>query len=200
MKRIIPLVGVFVSILLVVASPASATFYGGGAVGQGSSDLGLSDMSDGSQLTGNVDDSATGWRLYGGYKVFRFFAVEAAWMDVGEVSVDATSDGSGLIYVPGSVTSELSADGYALAGLGVLPIGSKYQLFAKMGYFFWDAEMSIANGGSTLAGGTDGEDMLYGAGFVWNYTGPGSLRLEYETIDMDAMGVDTLSAGLSFRF
>ena len=108
-------------VALVAAPSAHAGFYGGGSFGQSSTDLGFSDFNDGS-LTGGFDDSDTAWRLYGGFKMFKFFAVEAGWADMGEYTLNATSTGS-LQYPAGPINSASSVDGYSVSALGTVPVG-----------------------------------------------------------------------------
>lgn len=204
MKRISLMTALALGFLLVAfTSPASAGFYYGGSVGQASADVSTTDFDDGGSLSGSVDDSPTDWRLYGGYKFFKFLAVEASWLDMGKVTFDGTSDGSGVFYDAGAVTTSQSADGYSISTLGTIPVGTSFQVFAKVGYVFWDADLTLSNTafpGGSLSANDDGNDLQYGAGFAWDYTGPGSLRFDYEIGEVAGVDIDNLSAGLAFRF
>jgi len=202
MKQRILFALVCVALLAITAGSANAGVYVGGAIGQGSADISAADLDDGSFTSREVNDTDTDWKVYGGWRLFRFFAVEAAYNDMGEVSAGGTSDGSGFVWAPGEVSQRASVDGISLATMGVLPLG-KFDLFAKVGYLFWDADLTVVNDalqGGSVRGSEDGEDTLYGAGFVWNYTGPGALRLEYELGKIDQLDINSLSAGVTFMF
>ena len=110
--------------LLVIGAPAANAggWYVGGAVGQTSTDLGSLDP--GSGVSGvSIDDSDTGFKVLGGYNIMKFIAVEAAFVDIGQVSVDGTVQGIGS-----SVTAE--ADGFAVEALGIFPFANKFCLIA----------------------------------------------------------------------
>jgi len=185
MKKILSTLAVCLGVCLFAAVPASAGPYFGASLGQASADLG--DM--GPNTT--VDDSDTEWKVYGGWRLFKFVALEAGFSDKGEVSAASTVDTSSVA---------MSADGITVAALGVLPVG-QFDIFAKMGYLYWDADLAINDpffGPMSLS--DDGEDAILGAGVVWNYTGPGAARIEYEKAEIDDLDVDTISAGLTFMF
>jgi hypothetical protein len=202
MKRLCCALSVLAGVLLLPSfAPALAGPYAGASFGQASTDVQLSDLDDGSTLSsGSVDDTSTCWKIYGGFRAFKFFSVEAGYTDLGEVSANAVSDGSGLIYDAGDVASTYEAEALSVATLGVLPLG-RVNLFAKVGYMFWDADASLSNSAfGDIVASDDGEDVMYGAGLVWDYKGLGELRFEYETAEVAATDINTLSAGVSFLF
>lgn len=204
MKRTFSGIAVALGLLLVFSgAPVSAGFYAGGSLGQASNgDIGVGDIDDGSFGTsGSVDDSDTAWKVYGGYSIMKFFGVEASWMDLGKNSINATSDGTGPDYANGDVTGTTDADGVAVAAMGTFPIVPTVRVFAKAGYLFWGADTSIRDTGTFAeSGSSSGEDMLYGAGVVWDFPGPGAARAEYEQMDLDNTTVGAISAGVSFSF
>jgi len=185
MKKILSTLAVCLGVCLLAAVPTSAGPYFGASLGQASADLG--DL--GPDTT--VDDSDTEWKVYGGWRLFKFVAVEAGFSDMGEVSAASTIDSSSV---------SMSANGITVAALGVLPVGN-FDVFAKMGYLYWDADLDINDpllGQTTL--GDDGNDTVLGAGVVWNYPGPGAARLEYEQSEVGNLDVDSIAAGLTFMF
>jgi len=193
--------------LFVVASlsPAHAGgVYYGGSIGQSSADVSSTNVA-GSGLSGSVDDSDTFWKVYGGYKIFKYLAVEATWEDLGEVSSAASFVNPLLPLLSGDVSATSESDGYSISTLGTYPFNDKFKVFAKLGYLFWDAKTIVALTGfglpdSVVSSNDDGQDLILGAGLVWDYTGPGQLRVEYEQADVDNEGVGSFSAGLSFKF
>jgi len=178
------------ALLSLAAMPALAgEFYVGGALGQTSTDV--PDMSGVSGVS--VDDSSTGYKVFGGYNVARFFAVEAAYVDGASVSVDMTD--------PTPFSASFETSGFAFRAMGVLPIREKFSLFADYGMYMWDGDVSVSGVGS---GSTDGTDPVYGVGFGWNVMPQGNLRVEmerYNTSDNDVdMDVDMYSVGFAYKF
>lgn len=187
MKKILSTLAVCLGVCALAALPANAGPYVGASFGQGSADLGYT----GPDTT--VDDSNTQWKVYGGWRLFKFVAVEAGYGDLGDVSAVTSSP-------LGDSSVAMSANGMSVAALGVLPLGN-FDLFAKMGYLYWNADVDIVDptlGSMSLS--DDGNDTLIGAGFVWNYPGPGAARLEYEQSSVGDVDVDTIAAGLTFMF
>ena len=176
--------------LLVIGAPAANAggWYVGGSVGQTSADI------DGSVNPGpgiSVDDSDTGFKVLGGYNIMKFLAVEAAFVDVGQVSVDGTVQGIGS-----SVTAE--ADGFAVEALGIFPFANKFEVFAKAGLYLWDGDVAISGLPSV---GDDGTDPTFGLGFGWNAFSRGQVRVEAERYTLDFVGdVDMYSVGFNYRF
>jgi OOP family OmpA-OmpF porin len=176
--------------LLVIGAPAANAggWYVGGSVGQTSADLGGS-VNPGPGIS--VDDSDTGFKVLGGFNIMKFLAVEAAFVDVGQVSVDGTVQGIGS-----SVTAE--ADGFAVEALGIFPFANKFEVFAKAGLYLWDGDVAISGVGSF---GDDGTDPTFGLGFGWNAFNRGQVRVEAERYTLDFVGdVDMYSVGFNYRF
>ncbi len=186
---------VAVGFLLVFAAPAADAggFYVGGSVGQTSADTGFVDSGFTPGLS--VDDTNTGFKVFGGYSILRFLAVEAAWVDVSEVSVEMST--------PTPVTMTSGADGFSVEAMGILPLGKGFQLFAEYGMYMWDGTVALVSSDPLIPSGSasdDGTDPTYGLGVGWNFKGPGSLRFEMERYAMEEMDVDMYSLGFSFSF
>jgi len=188
-----------VSIML--ATPAQAgKIYAGASVGESTIDFGVADIDDGSLSNASVDDSDTAFKVFAGYRFLKFFAVEADMVDLGEFAISATSDGSGLIYASGPVAAIAETDGYRIAGVGILPVGGGFSVFAKAGIFFWDAETMLTDAGGTLIDNSSDNDEFFGAGLNFDLKGPISIRLEYEMLSLDDIDIDLVSIGAAFRF
>ena len=155
---------VLVSISAIPAASAQTGWYFGAGTGEAETDVALSDIDDGSLTSGSFDDSDTGTKFFAGFRFKENVAVEGAFVDLGEVSIDATSNGSGFLYVPGPVSAEADADGINIALVGIWSVGEKVDVIGKLGFFMWDSEVSISNGGVTLSGDDDGSDPMFGFG------------------------------------
>jgi len=151
-------------------SPAIAQdsgFYVGAGIGEFSVDA------------GGFDGSDTGFKVFGGYRFIPYLAVEVEYLDGGTVE-----DG-GL---------ELDLSGFNLSGVGILPVGEKFSLFAKLGMIFWDAD---TNG----FGDDSGEDFSWGIGAGYSFTDQFGMQLEYQGFEIeDADTVDMISLGASWKF
>jgi opacity protein-like surface antigen len=151
-------------------SPAMAQdsgFY----VGAGIGDFGIEDN--------GFDGSDTGFKVFGGYRFIKYLAAEVEYLDGGTVE-----DG-GL---------EIDVSGFNLSGVGILPVGEKFSLFAKLGMIFWDAD---SNG----FGDDSGEDFSWGIGAGYSFTEQFGMQLEYQGFEIeDADTVDMISLGASWKF
>jgi OOP family OmpA-OmpF porin len=183
------------ALLLMAASVANAGFYVGGSLGQTSSDSGS--LSEISGPGVSVDDSDTGFKVFGGYNVMKYFSVEAAYVDVTGPGFEMTGSEP--------VTMTTSADGFAVEAVGVMPVGAKMQFFAELGFFLWDGSAEISSPSFSASGDSgDGTDPTYGVGFGWNVIPKGQIRVEAERYaiglaDQD-MDLDMYSAGFAYRF
>jgi hypothetical protein len=189
-------------LLILAAGPADAgKFYVGGSLSQSSIDISVSDLDDGSFTSGRADNSDKGWKVFVGFRPFKFLSFELDKIDVGEVTIDAVSAGSVMGgFVAGDVHATSDLDGYRLSAQGILPIGKKFSLFAHFGYFEWDANSAITNDGVTTTDSTSDTDEYYGAGAAWRFNGGTTLRVEYDTMTLDNTDVGIASVGLSWGF
>ncbi len=128
-----------------------------------------------------LDDSATGYKVFGGYNFGMVplvnLAAEINYIDfgsfdsdIGDVSVDVTAwTLSGLL------------------GVDLGPVG----LFAKAGYFAWDSDVGSAS--------EDGNDPAYGVGAKFQI-GSFAVRAEYEIYEADEVDIDFYSVGAAYTF
>jgi OOP family OmpA-OmpF porin len=176
--------------LALFAAPAAlaGNFYVGGAVGQTSTDI------DDPGIDGiDVDDSDTGFKVFGGYSFMKHFAVEGGYVDVGETSIETT--------VPFQSEVSAEADGFTVGAVGILPIGQKFDLFAKAGFFMWDSEATVSmQGFGTESASDDGSDPTYGLGFGWNLSERSRLRFEADRYEVEDLDIDTYLVGYAFSF
>jgi len=200
MKRAAQVLVFLFLVLILVPSTAQAKFYVGASFGESSADLGVGEIADGSVLSAiTVDDSDSGQKLYAGVSFFKFVAIEAAMVDLGEFTISATSDGTGFDWVPGPVTAVAAVDGILVSAVGRIPVG-KITLFAKAGYYVWEADLSFVNGGMTFPDDDDDADVAYGAGISFKIGIAFSIRAEYEIFDIAGSDVDFYSAGIAWRW
>ena len=189
------------ALLVAVSAPQAAEWYTGGSIGKMEvSGLSLNLIGDGSVLTGSVDDSDTGWTILGGLRLQKHFAIEADYIDFGEFSINATSDGTGSIFAPGPVTAEISATGFSVSALGLIPVSEQFDLFGRLGYFSIDADSAVTNSATgRVTDSDDDDDFIFGAGAQYNFRAPATLRVEWKRYKAQE-DVDYLSIAGFFRF
>lgn len=162
------------SLLLAPAAQADSGFYIGGSVGDTSIDF------------GNIDDSDSSWKVFGGY-IFDMpvvdFAVEAAYVDFGGPSGNSPLG-----------PYEASADALTAMGLVGLDFGL-FGVFAKAGFASWDGDSSLGG----VSGSDSGTDPGYGIGFRLNFSSL-EIRAEYEVFEFSDVDVDMTSLGVLWRF
>ena len=109
--------------------------------------LGVDDF-DGSR-SADLDDSDSGFKLFGGYCFNEYFGLELAYMDLGEVQ--ARTRASGTFYdeidndLDGDLVAEASAEvtAFSLDVQGRLPLAKGFFLMAEAGLYNADVDLSV---------------------------------------------------------
>lgn len=181
---------------------SAAAFYGGGSFGQAKvedyEDYVASNWDDGSIVAADFEDKDTALRIFGGADINPNFAVELGYVDLGEATTDAVSDGC-CFYAAGGVKHELSADGIDLSILGKLPVGEAGALNVRLGFLKWDGEEKISDSTGSLRGSDDGTDFFFAFGGQYRLSERFGLRGEYAMYKLDEFDVDVLSVSATFQ-
>jgi OOP family OmpA-OmpF porin len=130
---------------------------------------------------GSLDDSGFAYKLFGGYRLHRNFALSAGYMDLADTR--ATGVGGGW-------NDKLKVDGFYAAAQGILPVTDKIDLFATAGFLRWDQNVAF-NGSS---GTVDGTDPMYGLGASYALNKPGA-KLQFEWNRLTDVGTNDASLG-----
>jgi opacity protein-like surface antigen len=165
------------------AAPAFADnergLYIGAGVGQFNVEIdNLDELGD---TVESFDSDDTTYKVFGGWRFAPFFAVELDYIDLG-----APED------TVGSTRLEAEINGVAPYLIGTLPVGP-IELFARVGYYFYDIELNAQDIGSI---DDSNEDLVYGAGLGITLFEHLHARLEYEIIDISEVD-DANAAWLS---
>src|SRR5262245_45448953 len=85
----------------------------------------------------SFDDTDTAYGLFGGYRLNRYLAFEAAYSKLGKVSYKSRATGN-FPQEPGSLatTVETETSGFSVAVLGTLPLNRNWDVLAKGGVLF----------------------------------------------------------------
>jgi len=160
------------------------------------------------QVLGQVSDSASTYKVFGGFGFNDYFAIEISYAKVEDIEQSGTMDNLSCGTGPcGVVNSQLGIEytTTSLAAVGQLPLES-VAFLGGLGYFSSSADFvqnyqteccgSFADGGEINDNG-----MMAMVGIEWRFGRFGSryaFRLEYEWWDM--ADVDTSAVGLGFSY
>lgn len=190
---------------MTTAYAADSGFYIGGSFGQSRiSDFSGSDVdtelrSIGITSTTGTDDKDTGWKAFAGYRIMKYLAVEGAYTNFGEASATVTATAP----IAGTANVKLENESWSLSAVGILPLGDKFSLFARLGFNVWNVDASASgtgSGGTAYSGSDDGSGGLYGLGAAYSLTPNLNLRAEWERYDFDGNNLDFVSVGLGWSF
>jgi len=169
MRRILGSAVVLVAVLMLFTPASRAEIYLGGSIVQTTVEL--------DKTSFDFDEDDTGVKIFGGWTFFKFIGLEAGYYDMGS---------------PENNQGKLDVRALGFSARGILPIGKKFELFAKAGYLAWDVESTLLN--------DDDVASAYGAGVAWVFGDHLSIRAEYEILDHDEISMDLYSLGAAFRF
>jgi OOP family OmpA-OmpF porin len=182
------------------SAQASAGGYVGASIADAAVEVDGFEETDVGDLGFDVDESDTGFKVFGGYLVGDFLGFEMAYYDFGTSEGDAVLD-DGEILSPGLAQIEATAwGGFLVGNIPVGPVG----IFAKVGMLSYDAEVevrAVTDGvGVILSDDVQDEDLAYGMGMTLSF-GAFGLRAEYEAVDVsDIDDVYMISVGAQLNF
>jgi OOP family OmpA-OmpF porin len=208
---------------------AQAGFFVGVGVGQSDIDdsaLGSGDAEDAvadflgdinfDALSVDSDDSDTGFKLVAGYRFNDYFALEGQVVDFGEAEVSAA--GSGVV-VDGGEGGDLPFEfagggsqdlkGFGVTAEGAYPLADWVSIFAKLGFFRWDTEVSAAVSveadDDTVTedlGSFDDEgiDVNVGVGLRFTFLEHLGVQVEWEEYKIDSTDVGLFSGTVTWEF
>ena len=192
--------------LLAVASPASADpplgIYFGGGVGW--SNVTVEDDDDCCYYYDDYGydydegDEDTGFSAHVGYRFLPYFAAEIGYVDAGTPQWDAR-----YVYVPDlddvfDTSVDLEIQAAQLSGLGILPFGRIWEVYARAGVAYWwaDADQRLVRtfDGALFERAIDdeGATFLFGIGIGVSPTPAWHMRLEFQSfaIEEDLLAVN----------
>lgn len=145
----------------------------------------------------NCDDTDTGWSVFSGYQFNKYLGAEIGYADLGEFKVSTSG-----------TTDTLKVKGSELLGVGTFPINPQFEVYGKVGVFFWNVKESCA--GTLCPFGSQnetGSDLTYGLGAKFTFTKNVGVKVQYQrykdvgneaTTGKD--DVDVVSVGVVFKF
>jgi hypothetical protein len=177
--------------LILAAGPASAKngFYVGGSFGQ--TTLKINDLNlDLEEFDFKAD--STSYKIIVGYRFMGYLAVEGSYIDFGSLS-------DSIDTIEGTVGVDTDLKGFDAFAVGMLPLGIA-DIFAKVGFVSWGADIRTAVGSISELDTDSGTDLVYGLGAQVRFKGL-AVRAEVEYFDIaDADSVYLISLGATFTF
>jgi opacity protein-like surface antigen len=160
----------------------------------------------------DLDDSDTGFSGLGGYRFNPYLAVEAAYVDLGELSYTGTGTVR-LPPIPGTLAQTVSltaaTKGPMISAVGSIPLSDAFDLYGRAGILFADTEVDISLNVSGVSSADsfsdDSQDTVLGLGGAWHVGDAWTFRLEYQRAldvgseDTGETDVDFVSLGALFN-
>src|SRR5262245_59267433 len=134
MKRML-VVGALLMLVSTVSMAAIEKhgFYLGAGVSDAQLKVDPQDFSDAPSNLGEFKDSSTGWKAFGGYRIIKFFGVEASYNDWGTLKDENNG-----------VETKFDFTAWNAQAVGYIPL-SIFDIFGKVGYAYWDAKGTVEN-------------------------------------------------------
>ena len=174
-----------------LTATADSGFDVGGSVGGATIEVDFGDTGIPDFPT-EIDEDDTAYKLFAGYK----FDLPGIDLGIEGGYVDFGKPDFGVEVADVAVDVELDPTGFNLWGIAGIEAGP-IDLFAKLGYIFWDLEASVP--GTSVDESDDGSDIGYGLGVGFGL-GPLQLRGEYEVYDIDDADLSMVSLGIAYQF
>ena len=157
----------------------------------------------------SLDDSDTGFGAALGYQVNENFAAELSYVDLGDVSYQASNEQANPANE--SVTLDTSAAGPVFSLLGILPVGERWDLYGRAGLALMDSEgeASATAGDVTdrISDSTNRSNMVLGAGVQYDVSDRFGIQLEWDRYfdvgSEEIVGesdIDLFALGLRYNF
>ena len=181
-------------------------WYAGAGVGQSRSNFNNPGIAAGVGSAATAISSSsndTAYKLFGGYKFNRNFAVEGGYFDLGRFGFAATT-------VPaGTLNGNIKLKGVNLDAVGILPITENFSAFGRVGVNYAEARDSFSGTGAVNVLNSNPSkreaNLKFGGGLQYDFTQSLGMRVEAERYRInDAVGskgdIDLVSVGLVYRF
>ena len=127
------------------------------------------------------DDEGTAWSVSAGYRINRYLAVEASYVNLGTLEASQTI-GLPAIVGGGSLrfSRELETSGPAITAFGMLPLSDSWELYLRAGMFFADSELTTGINGNSVTTSFGSDSTTVGAGAQFDWKDHWAARLEFQ--------------------
>lgn len=179
MKHLAKIAG---ALLLAAAVPAFAENPSGPYVGAawGQFNLNIDNLNDlGQAVTSITHSNADAQKYFAGWRLSPYFALEGAYVDLGNPGNNFSATGSNGNY-------RVHMDGWSPTAIGTLPLGP-IEVFAEAGYLFYNVNLTAnytAPASETIESSHSRSDFLYGGGLGVTFFDHLNVRAEYQELNL----------------
>lgn len=138
----------------------------------------------------DVDDDTVAYRFVGGWRVNRYFGLEAGYQNFGDFEQSFTVDG-----VRGKV--KLDADGFTLGLTGSYPVAERVEIFARAGMFFWDGNAEVND---VSQASPEDTNPYFGLGVSFAVSKSFHVSGDWTRFELESTNSDVFSVGIQYRF
>lgn len=205
MKKHLVTVGVaalFCSTSFAQSNPSKPPFYFGLSVGQTKIDTGVSGLTG----TASIDESDTGYKIFGGYKFDDTWGAEVHYADLGTASLKGnngdrfTLDGTQYQFTSNNAAISVKATSIGAAIVAGYDVSGTVRPYAKLGLHRWDSDASVTSNAGNASISDSGTDPFYGVGVQFSITDQLGARVEAEHYRYDSERAQFISVGLIYKF
>lgn len=193
------------SMMAFAGSALAGDWYAAGSVGSSSVDVSKTDL-DGQMVSAgftgvssSLDKNDTAYKLQLGYQFNPNFALEGGYVDLGKAKYSVSYTGP----VAGSGQAEISAKGWNVNAVGIIPLSNDFSVLGKVGLI--DAKVEISGPAGSVS--DTSWKATWGVGGAYNFSKTMAVRLEYDRYSKlgnnNTTGegdVDLWSVGLVYKF
>jgi Bacterial Ig-like domain (group 3)/OmpA-like transmembrane domain/Abnormal spindle-like microcephaly-assoc'd, ASPM-SPD-2-Hydin len=148
--------------------------------------------------------NAFAWKLFGGYQVNPYFAVEGAYVSLGKATstAETTLDPARVAAFADAIAKVQPrlAKGAALSVVGSMPLNPKFFAYAKLGAFRWNAEVGTSTGSINTLRTSKGNGTLLSIGGEAELGSGWAARGEVERYLIKPDPANVFSLNLLYRF
>ena len=184
-------------------------WYLGGQLGYAKTDLSQSNVDTFYDDTGfeassvNIDDNDLAFSLMAGYQFNTHWAIEGAYLDLGERSVDFTGRTQDLdaFYDNIEHVYPQSGDGLSIAVVGSWPLSEDIKLSGKLGYWRWEGGYTTYDtNGNVGSDSIKGNDLWFGAELNYRLSEQTQMYLTAERFSLDRDENNVFALGVRYYF
>jgi hypothetical protein len=160
------------------------------------------------------EGSETSWSVAIGYRMNRYLAGELVYVDFGPVDIvevyDLCEEICAIDPSVAIVDTASHVKGPLISVLGILPMGERFEVFARAGVLFGAQELNLTSGPGVLRGPrlrNAVEPWVFGAGIAFHPGSRWSARVEYQSVEelpanaiTGSVRQERYALGLGWRF
>ncbi len=183
-------------------------FYVGGQLGQARGEVGSAEMNERMAKLGYdahaivSGQNRTAWELVGGYQFSDYFALEAGYVDLGEVRTRLSGSPVDIqdYLNSANLVHPRSADGYELAVLGRYPFDEKNSVYVRGGLLFAGSRYQADAQTDFAKRSASGNDGFIGIGYEYEINDRWDLQVNAQNYHIEDENIKLIGIGFHYKF